>query len=104
MLQTFEIFTARVAKVMFPQASVILSLNRGVGGVTPNASWDWSHGQGWRWSCPGGGGGGGGSGQPSHPLENTSLPPGQDGNYSQWVGGKHPTGIHSCYQKCSLSE
>ena len=65
------IFTARLAKrakVMFSQACVTHSWNRGERGrVIPNASWDRSHGHRRRWSVPLGwrswwGGGGPGEG------------------------------------------
>ena len=47
-----DVITGRVTKVMFSQASLILSHLGGK--VTPNASWDRSHGQGGGCSCPGG--------------------------------------------------
>ena len=102
-------FTASVAKVMFSQAPVILSLNRGG-----------------RWHQMHHGIGHGGSGQPPPPDNTLSQrttppppPPPADntcpspldrttttttllGNQRtsrcrQWAGGTHPTGMHSCW-------
>ena len=44
-----------------------VSPSRGEAGVTPNASWD-------------------------RVRTSTPSPP-----YGQWVGGMHPTGMHSCF-------
>ena len=79
-LMTYHIFTARVAKqprVMFSQASVILSTQRG-------------------------GGGGEASTPPRNttpiPPEHNTHPPGRQSTseYGQYAGGTHPTGMHPC--------
>ena len=107
----FSLITARVAKVMFSQASVCPTR-----GGTPNGSWDRSHGGGGPVMGGGGSGHGGGmstqaqrsttsplgqrsttsprvKGQPPPPRVKGQPPPTSStyGNYGQWAGGTHPT-------------
>ena len=81
--------TARVAKVMFSQASVCPTR----GGVTTNASWDRSDGHG-----------AGGHLPPQMSTPPILPPPPLQmsptyRNYGQCAGSTHPTGMHTCYSR-----